>query len=1788
MKNTNDKFEKIFNYAIRKLSVGIGSVIIGASFLGATPVLADQHHAKVTYDYVLESELTPDELSFIQKGSPRDEIAEETTIYLVYQPDKETTLPKTNDKSLIAYSFLGGLSLLVVGVTIKKNKKIGKGALPYLLMVTGVFLVPASMTVSSIEVSALRHYHQEIQAGQVFETADIVLDIPNHHYIGFIEVKNDVSKPEINQETSNDSLKEEKKSEISHPETAPVVEDKAIYFEVPTDYPTVSLKEAQIVEEHPSTAPVVEDKAISFEIPTDSPTVSLEEAQIVEAHPETAPVVEDNDISFEIPTDSPTVSLEEAEIVEEHPLTAPVVEDNDIYFEVPKDYPTVSLEEAEIVEAHPETAPVVEDNAISFEVPTDYPEVVLEEARTVAETSRETLAFETRYTADDSLEYGQVQTLRQGIPGSVVTTVTYLEENGTRGVELSRENQTTAPINALVKLGTKPIEETEVIVDNGMRYQVTYQTTYQVNEKTGEVTSQRQEIARQVLEKPKKEKPVVAVDQVVTNDDEQTLSITYEKQDPDAAFKKLKVSVKEGNQVVQTLESQLENRTLQLDGLKPYTTYHIETTVVYDTGTGDVEELLEPKQEVEFIPKKIEFRSITKAELFQLDANHRLKRVTGLEEAPTDASSYLVKLTTNHDSALLPVAQFREVDGHIEGQIIHPRLVSFASDNISVTDGYRIKVDKIITGNGIYTDFNQLITAMAQNPSGQFKLGSDLYATPTDRATYITSNFSGSLSSVAGKHYTIYHLNKPLFNRLEGARVENLSLKEVNITSQADTASLALWANNANINHVFVDGQLTYDPNNSNTHQIGGLVATLAGSTVDSSYVNLSITARDRANNNVAGLAARANSYVATSRLTNNVVAGEINTGNQSKKAALLAFNFGATQIDNNTSNMSLDMLGSGIAGSNNKRVGDGQNGTISQKEYLDKLKLLGVLTEKQAQPSSDYKDSELKHYQADREIAYYNTKKLLPLYDRHTIIKYGNLIDVASDFYHKRIVSVTPMTDRQFVTNLETLENVNQLFVLYEDDSKAILSLTDLGEYSNTKVREFRLLDKLLYTPDYFVSTKPQLRDQVMTILSSVNLADPAIKTVLATTEKQDIRALYLDDSFAQVKNQLTTVVEKLLSSSLMETDNLATQQYLLRHIDDNKEKLLLGLSYLNRLYGIQFGDYHIKELMMYRPSFYGKAVDTLDWLINIGSQGYNNLLLYKNEAFYENTLQVIDKPSLLSFLDHNRMIFAPEMTANDWFKSATKAYIHEEASRVLPEKSVAIYDRLQIKESYRSYILPLLALKEDNVYAVTTLSSLILGGYGRDIDMNIKETDKARYQEELKRVHQLINDKARRWQDFVDLFMKVGSPTSQKVYADKLTELFAGYYIKDPVNGKIAPLFNEKRRWAEPYGDIDTSIDDFFGPIGRYYPQSPNKDSGYANKSLNRIYFDGVDILGHEGGATYSHEMTHAYDEDGVLNGYGYRDGQEAESYALGLFESVTSPNSYYYGFNFMYDLEHGAHNDRISRFQTKNDFKDYLSGVFDVTYLLDGIEADIILKKDKADQKFFFNKIELVKDTDTKAGATHGKDVIREITTQEWEQMTLTSIPDLVRQKLVSQSGTLLKKDYLRDNHNNYYFIPLYYPIYAAYENDSGTSGGLMFRRTAFELLAALGWDEGFIPYASNQLKQEAEEQQQPLSDSFIFKKIFNGQYENYEDFRIQMFMQRMAKKDKIKPITIMVDNQSYTITSFETLKGVMTKAIDEDLAKLKVGQYGFAREKLKAAIMKAYNDLTDDFRTSIFND
>ncbi|MTV80976.1 hypothetical protein GM546_14155, partial [Streptococcus pneumoniae] len=78
-------------------------------------------------------------------------------------------------------------------------------------------------------------------------------------------------------------------------------------------------------------------------------------------------------------------------------------------------------------------------------------------------------------------------------------------------------------------------------------------------------------------------------------------------------------------------------------------------------------------------------------------------------------------------------------------------------------------------------------TDMNSRPDGTFILGATMNAREFElgenQESYVTKNFTGTLiGSHQGKHYAIYNLKKPLFNTLNNATIQNLTLKDVNIS----------------------------------------------------------------------------------------------------------------------------------------------------------------------------------------------------------------------------------------------------------------------------------------------------------------------------------------------------------------------------------------------------------------------------------------------------------------------------------------------------------------------------------------------------------------------------------------------------------------------------------------------------------------------------------------------------------------------------------------------------------------------------------------------------------------------------------------------------------------------------------------------------------------------------------------------------------------------------------------------------------------------------------------------
>ena len=720
--------------------------------------------------------------------------------------------------------------------------------------------------------------------------------------------------------------------------------------------------------------------------------------------------------------------------------------------------------------------------------------------------------------------------------------------------------------------------------------------------------------------------------------------------------------------------------------------------------------------------------------------------------------------------------------------------------------------------------------------------------------------------------------------------------------------------------------------------------------------------------------------------------------------------------------------------------------------------------------------------------------------------------------------------------------------------------------------------------------------------------ITDEEVKEVL---RKEYLEKLSIKETLEETKQNLDENLKKVAAHTLsIIGDTPQNREKVKRDIEANKEKILLGLSYINRFYNIDFGDTNIRDILAYNPSSFGKKeITSLDWLKHLGSMSYDELKLTNSPKTFEKYFgKITDKQTLLDFLDYNRTTFT-NMDGDTWLKKATKAVIVEKSSKEKPDEKVDLYTKLTTDpkkygaeerkiESRRQQnvatLLGLVNIKEPSVYVLTNIATVTYGNIGTYMDTSLEKTNPVKYKEELEKVKALMDLTATRQADYIDTLYRITKEENRpKLITNRVIVDTMKKYTEDTSAGITTT-------WSKESGPTaDKGVKDFMTPLGLY---SPSQNVGAEANGVGVRYF--IDrVLDDRGSATYSHEMTHLLDRTVLFNNHGRRDGTAAEFYARGIFEnSYTPEKDTYFNLNFVYDEseKNGFYNKTPDRFITAADLKSYMHGSFDVLYSLDYLEAEATKQLSAADKTKYFKKITPIASigprtpvtyTNQAVKATHNSEKISEITQAEAEKLNdINSLIDnniLVNRYIIN--GFNAKGNVKA---NGYYLVDMFDTIFGVSENDKGMSGDITFRKQAFELMGALGYYEGFVPYVSNQFKGEAEAAGKPLSDKYIFEKILG---KTYAEFKKDQINERVAKLDKLKAITINYNGKQQVIDSKEKLQSLMNEAVREEVAQIKAGNITAQKfifietpvQKLKKAIYKAYLKDSDDFRQSIYN-
>ena len=1356
---------------------------------------------------------------------------------------------------------------------------------------------------------------------------------------------------------------------------------------------------------------------------------------------------------------------------------------------------------------------------------------------------------------------------------------------------------------------------------------------------------------------PLTEKPILTLD----NTDKKVLAkevvATYSLKNPTKTkIKSITATLKKDGAVVKTIDLSENNLGALLDNLKYFQKYTLSTTMVYDRGNGEETETLED-QPIQLDLKKVEIKNIKETSLISVDPEGNETDSSFLSSVPGDVTPYYLKVTT-HDNKVtrLSVDKIEEVT--VEGKTLYkvtataPDLVQRNGENkLSETYTHYFAKPKAHEGD-VYYDFNELVKAMQTNPTGTFKLGSDMNAANVNPAgkSYVTNLFKGTLTSTDGNKFAIHNISRPLFSNIEGGTVKNVLLENVNI-NMPETDKVAPLANTikkTTIENIKVTGNVTgandvtgmvnkmdeADMTNvafigkihiqgNKNWWAGGLVSESWRSNTDNSYVEADITGNKA---KVGGLVAKLNhggdpnDVGKRGRLKNSVAKGTIDLKEPVETGGLLHSNWSWGLVENNVTMMKVknggeilygsrdiqedDYFGANWVKNDNVTVNDVSEGAksyprsnkwkgVSQEEANAKIAKMGITAHEFTSTKTvedklnnivnkedQYKN--IDDYDASRELAYRNIEKLQPFYNKEWIVNQGNKIPAGSKLLTTEVLSVTAMKDNEFVTELG---DANRIIVHYADKTKEIFNISP-KESQVKQVKEYSIaeLGEIVYTPNIVDKDRSGLVNDIVAKLSPVELQSDPVYQLLGRTGGNKVNAikdLYLEESFKEVKDNLNKLVKQLVENEdhQLNTDE-AAKRALIKKIDDNKAAVLLGLSYLNRYYGVKFDDFNIKKLMMFKPDFYGKNVNVLDFLIKIGSKESNIKGDRTLEAYREAIGGVIGIGELNSFLDYNMRLFTSDTDLNDWFIKATKDNVYVvEPKTTTPEfadKKHRAYEGLN-NDVHGKMILPLLNLKDAHMFLISTYNTMAYSSfekYGKNT-----AAEREAFKKEIDKV-------AKAQQNYLDFWSRLS--------LDKVRNqlLKSNNMVPTPVlDNQNYPEGTDKYGHTNSGKDI-APVRELYGPTGRYHATDWRMGAVariYGNPYKDdSVFFMVTSMISDFGISAFTHETTHVNDRMVYLGGSRHREGTDLEAFAQGMLQSPaeTSPNGDFkaLGLNMAYERPNDGNqwyntnpNDLTSRAEIDN----YMKGFNDTLMLLDYLEGEAVIDKHSKElNNAWFKKV----DKQLRGANTKNQyDNVRDLNAEE-KEYDLNSVNDLVEKNFMTKHGPGNGQYDPTGFGSAYVTVPITAGIYGG-NTSEGAPGAMSFKHNTFRMWGYYGYEKGFLNYASNMLKAESKKAgNATLGDDFIIKKVSDNKFSTLEEWKKEYFREVVEKaKAGFNPVTI--DGTTYS--SYDDLKQAFSAAVDKDKATLKNGSVKFDNTvALKEKLYKKLLQQTNSFKTSIF--
>ena len=488
---------------------------------------------------------------------------------------------------------------------------------------------------------------------------------------------------------------------------------------------------------------------------------------------------------------------------------------------------------------------------------------------------------------------------------------------------------------------------------------------------------------------------------------------------------------------------------------------------------------------------------------------------------------------------------------------------------------------------------------------------------------------------------------------------------------------------------------------------------------------------------------------------------------------------------------------------------------------------------------------TKIKGYQNDKSNIYNNIIKLIPYYNLETVIEIGNKVNNSSVLNKKKINSIIPLKDKEVSSSEEVRNGLsNKVMIKFDDNTVEYYNLENLGKFKQFKEYNINLDgEKILYTPELGIENfkTKEIVNEIKQQFEKLNfledkkifeILNPRIKALdkikkrnemkkqlgrevsdeelLKELQKITLEKMSYKDSFDNIQKNIDDILNTLLINNQNIITNNMSLEKVKKKLIDNKEKVLLGLTYIDRLYNLKYSNINLKNLIIYYPEFFGKKVDIIEFLIMVGDMQYLEYKLDATPATFRKKFNYIFKEQTIpEFLENMKNIFEPKLSINDWFKKASNAYIEEQKSEYNNNLEYQIFNKLK-KDSEQKYLLPLLNVSENSIYAITTVTTTTFGIVDAYVDRDGTQVER---EKQLREFKEKLRETAKRQATFLDFWFRISNKdTHHNLISNRIVMDSLRIFNKNP-------YANARDTWSKEYGtQASKGVSEFVAPFDFY----------------------------------------------------------------------------------------------------------------------------------------------------------------------------------------------------------------------------------------------------------------------------------------------------------------------------------------------------------------------------------